>query len=92
MRRYKYITFPDRKQLAAWYQNGDRPADIAGRLGVTVKTVYLELKRGESTDDEGNVVLDRNQRPAYSPVLAQQRIQTNFKRRGRRAAADVQGG
>lgn len=91
MRKYKYITFSDRKQIAAWYQDGDRPADIADRLGVSVKTVYLELGRGESVDDDGNVVLDRNQRPAYSPVLAQQRIQANFRRRGR-TAATMQGG
>lgn len=91
MRRYKYITFSDRKQLAAWYQNGDRAADIAERLGVTVKTVYLELKRGESTNENGDVVLDRNQRPAYSPVLAQQRVQANFRRRGKPAAGS-QGG
>lgn len=92
MRKYRYITFPDRKQIAAWYQNGDRPADIAERLEMTVKTIYLELKRGESVDDSGNVVLDRNQRPAYNPVLAQQRVQESFRRRGKTAAANMQGG
>ena len=73
MRRYKYIT----------YERGERAADIAERLGVTVATVYRELKRGESTDGSGNVILDRNQRPAYSPVIAQQMVQASFKRRGR---------
>ncbi len=92
MRKYKYITFSDRQKIAAWYQNGDRPADIADGLGVTVKTVYLELKRGEQTDRNGNVVLDQNQRPAYSPVLAQQRIQASFKRRGKPAPEHLQGG
>lgn len=77
MRKYRYITFSDRKQIAAWYQNGDRPADIAARLGVSVKTIYLELKRGETGE------LDRNQRRAYSPVIAQQMVQENFQRRGR---------
>lgn len=77
MRKYRYITFSDRKQIAVWYQNGDRPADIAERLGVTVKTIYLELKRGETGE------LDRNQRRAYSPVIAQQAVQESFQRRGR---------
>ena len=62
MRRYKYITFQDRRTLAAAYERGERAADIAERLGVTVATVYRELKRGESTDGSGNVILDRNQR------------------------------
>lgn len=83
MQKYRYITFTDRKQIAAWYQAGDRPADIAQRLGMSTKAIYLELKRGEYTDEAGAAILDRNQRRAYSPVLAQQRVQANIKRRGR---------
>lgn len=86
MRRYRYITFQDRREIAAAYGRGERAADIAERLGVTTATVYRELKRGESTDESGNVILDRNQRPAYNPVLAQQTVQENFKRRGRVSA------
>ena len=41
VRKYKYITFSDRKQIAAWYRAGERPADIADRLGVSTKTVYV---------------------------------------------------
>lgn len=70
MRKYRYLTFADRKQISAWYQSNDRAADIAERLGMSVKTIYLELKRGEETDESGTVILDRNQRPAYNPVLA----------------------
>lgn len=91
MRKYKYITFADRKQIAAWYQAGDRPADMAERLEVSTRTIYTELKRGESTDETGAVILDRNQRPAYNPVLAQQRVQEGFKRRGRVAAEEAAG-
>ena len=83
MRKYRYLTFADRKQISAWYQSNDRAADIAERLGMSVKTIYLELKRGEETDASGAAILDRNQRPAYNPVLAQQRLQANLKRRGR---------
>ncbi len=92
MRRYKYITFADRKQIAAWYQSGERPADIADRLGVSTKTVYLELKRGETVGEDGAPVLDRNRRRAYNPVVAQQRVQANFRRRGRTPADGLQGG
>lgn len=86
MRQYRYITFADRKQIAAWYLANERVADIAGRLGMSTKTIYNELKRGEPTDETGAVILDRNQRLAYNPVLAQQRLQENFKRRGRTTA------
>ena len=80
VRQYRYIDFRDREQIAARYLNGDRVADIAAGLGVTTATVYRELKRGETGE------LDRNQRRAYNPVLAQQRLQENFKRRGRTTA------
>lgn len=83
MRRYRYLNFQDRKQIAARYSSGDRVADIADGLGVTAAAVYRELKRGETVDDGGAVVLDRNQRPAYNPVIAQQRVQESIRRRGR---------
>ena len=83
MRQYKYISFQDRKRIAARYSSGDRVADIADGLGVSTAAVYRELKRGETADDDGAVMLDRNQRPAYNPVIAQQRVQESIRRRGR---------
>lgn len=80
MRQYRYIDFQDRKQISARYLNNERVADIAERLGVSTAAVYRELKRGETGG------LDRNQRPEYNPVLAQQTVQANFKRRGRVSA------
>lgn len=85
MRKYRYIDFSDRKQIAARYTNGDRVADIADDLGVSTAAVYRELKRGAFLDEYGNAVLDRNQRPAYNPVIAQQSVQANIRRRGRTA-------
>ena len=82
VRQYRYIDFQDRKEISTRYLNGDRVADIADGLGVTTATVYRELKRGETGG------LDRNQRRAYNPVLAQQRLQENFKRRGRVAVEE----
>lgn len=83
VRQYRYIDFQDRKKIAVLYLSNERVADIAARLGVSTAAVYRELKRGETTDGSGNVVLDRNQRRAYNPVIAQQTVQANFKRRGR---------
>jgi len=77
-KKYKFITKEDRQNIAAWYLNGDRPCDIAARLGVHMATVYNELQRGHTGE------LDINQRPAYDPVLAQRVVQMNFKNRGRR--------
>lgn len=85
MRQYRYMDFRDRERIAVRYLNGDRVADIAAGLGVSTATVYRELKRGETGE------LDRNQRRAYNTVLAQQRLQESFKRRGK-PAADIQGG
>ena len=87
-RHYKYITFSDRREIAALYQANERPADIAERLGVTTATIYRELKRGET----GAPILDRNRRRAYNPVVAQQKVQASFRRRGRTPADGLQGG
>ena len=92
VRKYKYISFSDRKQIAALYQTNARPADIAEKIGVTTATIYRELKRGETVGEDGAPVLDRNRRRAYNPVVAQQTVQANFGRRGRTAADDLQGG
>ena len=53
MRKYRYITFADQKQIAAWYQVGDRLAGMAERLGMSTKAICLELRRGEPTDETG---------------------------------------
>ena len=79
VRQYRYIDFQDRKEVSTRYLNGDRVADIADGLGVTTATIYRELKRGETSG------LDHNLRKAYDPLLAQQRVQENFKRRGKSA-------
>lgn len=92
VRKYKYISFSDRKQIAALYQTNARPTDIAEKIGVTTATIYRELKRGETVGEDGAPVLDRNRRRAYNPVVAQQTVQANFGRRGRTAADDLQGG
>ena len=78
MATYKTITFDDRKAIAALYEKGVTTADISDEVGVALRTLYVELKRGDTGE------LDQNQRPAYDPVLAQKTYQENIRRRGRR--------
>lgn len=85
MRNLKYMTLDDRKTISRLYLRGDRPQDIADKLGVHVTTIYNELKRGDTG------ALDKNMRPGYSPLLAQQRIQENMRRRGRKTAGTPAG-
>ena len=75
--KYKCLSFQDRKSIEKWYLAGDRPADIAARLGVHTATIYHALQRGNAEE------LDINKRPAYCAELAQKALQANFRRRGR---------
>lgn len=79
-KRYKAITFDDRKTIAAMYGDGSVAAEIAEKVGVSRTSIYAELKRGQD-----GVTLDKNFRPAYDPALAQKRVQEGLRRRGRKA-------
>lgn len=79
--KYRYLSFQDRRNIEKWYGAGDRPLEIAARLGVHTATIYHELQRG------GTGELDRNKRQGYNAELAQQRVQESFKRRGRKRDA-----
>ena len=80
-RKYRYLTFEDRKKIEAWHLLGDRPVDIAARLSVHHTTIYKELQRGATG------TLDANQREGYDAELAERRLRESFKRRGKRAPA-----
>lgn len=69
---YKSITFDNRKKIAALYAKGMSISDISDEVGVALRTLYVELKRGATGK------LDQNQRPAYDPVLAQRTYQENI--------------
>ncbi len=83
MANYRTINFDDRKAIAALYKKGVTIAEISDSVGVPIKTLYAEIKRG----DTGS--LDLNQRPAYDPVLAQRTYQENLRRRGRKPRKEV---
>ena len=61
--KYKYLTFEDRQKIEAWHARGDRPLEIAARLGVHTATIYNELKRGYVGE------LDSRQREILSEIL-----------------------
>ena len=46
-RHYKYITFSDRREIAALYQANERPADIAERLGVSSRSRTRQKPHGK---------------------------------------------
>lgn len=78
MKKYRYLTFDDRKEIEKRYSAGDRPADIALHVGVHVATIYHEIEKGYT----GRSLADM--RPEYSAEAAQRATQANFKSRGRR--------
>ena len=82
-KQFRTIEFEDRKSIAAMYADSVRAAEIAKRIGVSLTTVYAELKRGQD-----GVTLDKNLRFKYDPVLAQKRVQEGLRRRGRKKGAD----
>ena len=72
------LTMSDRRTLAQMYIAEASVFDIAKTLNCHPQTIYDELKRG----DTGK--LDKNHRHEYNPDLAQQTVQANVRRCGRR--------
>ena len=56
MRKYKKITYSDRKRIEKMYKNDVDIAMIALDIGVARQTIYREIKRGE--DENGNYNAD----------------------------------
>jgi len=83
-KQFRTIEFEDRKSIAAMYADSVRAAEIAKRIGVSLTTVYAELKRGQD-----GVTLDKNLRFKYDPVLAQTRVQEGLRRRGRKKGSEA---
>ncbi len=81
--KYRYLTFEDRKKIEAWHARGERPLDIAAKLGVHTATIYHELQRGYTGER------DEAQRDIYSAERAQSTVQENFKCRGRKKAVNA---
>lgn len=82
-RKYKYLTHEQRLQIEKWYKAGERPADIAARLGIHTATIYHELQKGFTGR------LDNNQRNEYSADKAQSVFFKNLRSRGRKTVSDT---
>lgn len=80
----KGLTFEDRKAFEKMWAENESPIRIAAALGISQCTVYTELKRGQSIDGAGDLVLDGNFRPAYSAEMGEMVYQRNLRNRGRR--------
>ncbi len=78
------LTLEDRRKIELMWRRNASPVKIAAELEISQCTVYAELKRGQTTDGEGEVVLDKNFRPAYSAERGQTVYQMNLRNRGRR--------
>ena len=75
-KKYKLLTYKDRKKLEEMYLNNERPSDIADKLGVHTATIYKELQQGDTG------ALDKNLRSEYSAELAQRKTTESLKNRG----------
>ncbi|MFR3304023.1 MAG: hypothetical protein ACLTQP_01015 [Faecalibacterium prausnitzii] len=78
----KYISPAEREYIAKAWRNYASVAEIATHLGNPEKRSTQNY--GEPADGEK---LDRNQRPAHDPELAQRCFQANLRRRGKPRAA-----
>lgn len=76
-RKYKIITFEDRRAIERAYLNNAAPAEIAEKIKVSPSTIYREIARGYTGKT------DKNGRPAYSAETAQADAARNMSRRGR---------
>lgn len=75
---YRYLTHDDRKKIEKMWSQNKSPREIAIAIGVTLATIYRELKRGEN----GRMLPDY--RKAYSADQAQARFQESLRQRGTR--------
>ena len=86
----KMLTLEDRKELERLWSENVPPVKVAAALDISLCTVYTELKRGQTTDGEGEPVLDKNFRPAYSAERGQAVYQRNLRNRGRRPKRETE--
>ena len=78
------LTLRDRKKIELMWEENASPVKIAAELGISQCTVYKELKRGRHIRAGGEVVLDKNFRPAYSAERGETVYLGNLRNRGRR--------
>lgn len=81
MAGYAFRSLPERQNIQRCWEDGLSAKGIAIGLGLSLSTVYNELRRGWD-----GVSRLPDQRRAYSADLAQLNFQKSLERRGRKAA------
>lgn len=76
----RVLTMDDREEIFKGWERGDSAMDIAYRLGISMTTVYNELRRGQT--EEFN---QETMRWGYDPEKGKQAYMENIKKRGNRA-------
>ena len=76
----KNLTYTQRLQIEALFNVGHTKSEIAKLIGVSVRTIYYELKRGEYLRRDGSTWLEYK---SYSPEIAQQKYDFNCTAKGR---------
>lgn len=74
-KKYKVLSYDDRKTIEALYSAGVGAREIAERIGSTFVTIYRELKKGAPDENASHV-------SAYSAETAQERVNRNLHNRG----------
>lgn len=72
MGTYRYITFKDRKKIEKMMNENIAIRAIASQLDLCLSTVYREIERGKQTNG------------IYNAVVAQETVENNRRRRGRK--------
>ena len=82
-KHYKKLTFEERKAIEMMYRQNMGAEEIAGKLEISVSTIYRELHRGNThiTDINGN--------SGYSAIKAQENAERLRKNRGKRRPTDT---
>ena len=73
-----FLTFQQRQTIEQMHALDEPPAKIALAVGVSLTTIYRELKKGDTGDR------DPINRIIYSAELAERRARENSRRRGRK--------
>ena len=80
MADYTFRSISERQKIQSMWEAGASAKDIADEMGLSLSSVYTELRRGY----DGTRLPDKRRR--YDADLAQLTVQKGLERRGRKAA------
>lgn len=83
MADYAFRSYHERQEIERMVEAGMSVKEIASSLGISLSTVYAELRRGR----DGTRLPDKRLR--YNADLAQLSVQQGLERRGRRSGNEA---